>query len=270
MDTDTKQSVPGLGLGPSTCAAIPAQPPGPKRVPVHAGSTRNVFGAPVTQGNLVPLLRAARSNGLFSSLSAPDAEMVLSFCHFNFVEKDDRLFEAGDQADYLLFIVDGRVMLTCNTVDRQVLRVGTAGIGAILGESAITSISQRAASATTASRCVLDYLFYKDFSRLCTAHPEVALRFLIMMFDQTNGRMRAMTKQLTETAIHARSMAETTMELLSKVLFDRRTGAPRETADGTPAIERRDRNQADTDVAQVPPNAGDAISAEMFPSIFIQ
>jgi len=93
----------------------------------HAGSARNVFGAPLTQGNLAPLLRAARSSALFSSLSDPDADMVLSFCHCRVVEKDVRLCEAGDQADCWLFIVDGRVNLTGDTADRQVLRVGAAG-----------------------------------------------------------------------------------------------------------------------------------------------
>lgn len=201
-------------------------------------STRALPGSAVTQANVVPLLQAARNNGMFSLLSESDVEIVLSICHFSFVEKDVQLFGVGDQADYLLFIVDGRVNVWCNSTDNQALHVGTASIGAILGESAITSISQRSASVTTVSRCALGYLFYEDFNRLCISHPESALRFLVMMFNQVAERMRAMVSQLTE-ASQVRAAAQMSLELLSKVLFDRRIGAVRPAVDGIPQAERR-------------------------------
>jgi len=175
---------------------------------------------------------------MFASLSDADVDIVLSVCHFVFVEKDVQLFSVGDQADHLLFIVDGRVNVWCNSTDKQVMNVGMAGIGAILGESAITSISQRSASVTTASRCVLGYLFYDDFKRLCITHSEIALRFLVMMFNQVSERMRSMVRQLTEGS-QVRAAAQTSLELLSKVLFDRRVGAPRQTIDGVLQVERR-------------------------------
>lgn len=236
MDSDSTKSV--TSLNQRSSAGIPAVSVDRQSARARADSTRTLPGSVVTQATFAPLLQAARSNGMFSLLSESDAEIVFSICHFSFVEKDVQLFGVGDQADYLLFIADGRVNVWCNSTDNQVLHVGMASIGAILGESAITSISQRSASVTTASRCALGYLFYEDFNRLCITNPESALRFLIMMFNQVTERMRAMVNQLTE-ANQVRAAAQTSLELLSKVLFDRRIGAPRQVVDGIPQADRR-------------------------------
>ena len=190
-------------------------------------STHGLPGTAATQNTFAPLLRAARSNGLFSSLSDSDAEIVFSFCLFSFVEQDVQLIAEGDHADYLLFIADGRVNVTCNNSDSQVLRVGTASIGAMLGESAIPATGPRSASVATTSRCALGYLYHNDFKRLCIAHPETALRFVIMVLGQMSERMRAVVKQLTE-ANQVHSAAQASLELLSKVLFDRRLDTPGE------------------------------------------
>jgi CRP-like cAMP-binding protein len=201
-------------------------------------SAARLPGSAVSRAAVEPLLQSARRNGLFSMLSESDAEIVFSVCHFSFVEKDVQLFGVGDRADYLLFIADGRVDVWCSSANRQVLHVGMASTGAILGESAITVIGQRSAAVTTAARCALGYLLHEDFNRLWTTHPETALRFLVMMFNEVTKRMHAMVKQLTE-ATQVQAAAKTSQELLSRVLFDRRVGAPRPPGDGAPPAERR-------------------------------
>lgn len=179
MNSRSKKPAPNRPASPGI-TAVP-----PKRRPplVPARATHGLPGTAATQDTFAPLLRAARSNGLFSSLSDSDAETVFSFCLFSFVEQDVQLIAEGDHADYLLFIADGRVNVTCNSSDNQVLRVGTASIGAMLGESAISAIGPRSASVATASRCALGYLYHMDFKRLCVAHPETALRFVIMVLS---------------------------------------------------------------------------------------
>jgi len=213
-------------------------PAGRRPLLLRPDSSRYFPGSPATRTEFAPLLRAARDHGMFSMLSEADAEILFSYCQFGFVESGIQLFSVGDLAEYMLFIIEGRANVDCSCSDEQVLRVGTVGIGAIIGESAITSISQRNASVVTATRCALGFLHYGDFNRLRIAHPETALRFLIMLFSQMNARMRAMVKQLTE-ANQVRIAAETSLELLSKVLFDRRVGAPHPSADASPPVERR-------------------------------
>ena len=222
-----------------------------KRQPalLRSSSTGSLPGSAVPQSTFAPLLRSARSNGMFSMLSEADAEILFSFCHFGFVEPGIELFRVDDLAEYMLFIIEGRMNVFCNSSDNQVLRVGTVGIGAIIGESAITSISQRNASVVTVSRCALGYLHHEDFNRLRAAHAETALRFLIMMFGQINGRMRAMVSQLTE-ANQVRSAAETSLALLSKVLFDRRIGTLHRTLRESPRVERRGKNSRSVDGAR--------------------
>lgn len=224
MDNTRIQSA--TGLDQSSSAAIASPPAEKAPALLRSNSTRNLPGSIVPQSTFAPLLRAARNNGMFSTLSESDAEIVFSLCHFGFVDHDVRLFNLGDQAEYLLFIAEGRVNVLCNSAGGRMQLIGTAGIGAILGESAITSISQRTAAVVTATRCALGYLYYDDFNRLCSAHPEVALRFMIMMFNQTSGRMRSMINQLTQVS-EVRAAAETSLELLSKALIDARTGVPR-------------------------------------------
>jgi CRP-like cAMP-binding protein len=201
-------------------------------------TARPLPGSAVTQAAIAPLLRSARKNGLFGMLNDLDAEIVFSICHFSFVEKDVQLFRVGDRADYLLFIADGRVNVWCEGIGHQTLHVGMASEGAVLGESAITLIGQRSASVSTASRCALGFLFHDDFSRLWGTHPETALRFLVMMFNEVTKRMHAMVKQLT-VANQVQAAAKRSQELLSRVLFDRRIGAPRPAESGTPPAERR-------------------------------
>ncbi len=224
MDNTTKQSATGLDQPPSAEIASPTAEKKPALQ--RSSSTRNLPGSILPQSTFAPLLRAARSNGMFSTLSESDAEIVFSLCHFGFVDHDVQLFNLGDQAEYLLFIAEGRVNVLCNASGGKMQLIGTAGIGAILGESAITSISQRTAAIVTASRCALGYLYYDDFNHLCSAHPEVALRFMIMMFNQTSGRMRSMINQLTQVS-QVRAAAEASLELLSKALLDARAGTPR-------------------------------------------
>lgn len=225
---------------PTQRASAPVESPPAEQQPalLRSAAIRGFPGSPAARSEFAPLLRAARDHGMFSMLSEADAEILFSYCQFGFVESGIQLFSVGDLAEYMLFIIEGRANVDCSSSDDQVLRVGTVGTGAIIGESAITSISQRNASVVTASRCALGYLHYGDFNRLRIVHPETALRFLIMLFSQMNGRMRAMVKQLTE-ANQVRVAAETSLELLSKVLFDRRVGAPDPEADGRPRTERR-------------------------------
>jgi CRP-like cAMP-binding protein len=224
MDNTTKHSATSPDQYPSAeIASLPAEK---KPALLRSDSRRNLPGSIVSQGTFASLLRAARNNGMFSTLSESDAELVFSLCHFGFVDHDVRLFNLGDQAEYLLFIAEGRVNVLCPASGGKMQLIGTAGIGAILGESAITTISQRTAAVVTATRCALGYLYYDDFNRLCSAHPEVALRFMIMMFNQTSGRMRSMINQLIQVS-QVRAAAETSLELLSKALGDGRGGAPR-------------------------------------------
>lgn len=227
---------PGTGLNPPSTAGDPAGAGQAVRAP--GDSSRTAPGSPVSQAALAPLLQTARKNGLFGMLSEAEVEAVFSACHFSFVEKDVQLFAVGDRADYLLFIADGCVNVWCNSSDGRVLHVGMASTGSILGESAITLIGQRSASVTTAARSALGFLYYEDFNRLWITHPETALHFLVMMFNEVTKRMHAMVKQLTE-AHQVQAAAQTSQELLSRVLFDRRIGAPLPAAGGTPQPERR-------------------------------
>ena len=176
----------------------------------------------LTHDDFAPMAQGARSNGLFRGLTDADAETVLSYCRYCVVNSGVTIIEEGTQADFMMFVAEGQLNVTRTDPVGQKVSLGTVSIGAILGESAITDRAVRFASVQTATRCAVGVLYRDAFRRMSIAHPETALALVTSLFNQTNQRLRNVAEQLVKS-VAVRSAAEQTVELLSKVLFDRRS-----------------------------------------------
>jgi CRP-like cAMP-binding protein len=84
------------------------------------------------------------------------------------------LFEAGDPADGLLLVADGRVALSSAPHDAR----GEFGPGDTLGANALVAEGRRAARAETLSRARVFRLGRAAFRRFADAQPRAACRLL--------------------------------------------------------------------------------------------
>lgn len=175
----------------------------------------------LTHDDFTPMAHAARANGLFRGLTDADAETVLSYCRFCVVDEGVRIIEEGTPADFMMFVAEGQLSVSRTSPSGDQVSLGNVSIGAILGESAITDRAVRFASVESVSRCAVGVLYRDAFQRMSVAHPETALALVTCLFNQTNQRLRNVAEQLVKS-VAVRSAAEQTVELLSKVLFDRR------------------------------------------------
>jgi CRP-like cAMP-binding protein len=111
---------------------------------------------------------------LLAAFTPADREALAAALEPLELEAGRRLFEAGDHADGLLLVTDGRVALSSESLGAR----GEFGPGDALGANALVSDGLRATRAETLSRTRVLRLGREAFRRFADAQPRAACRLL--------------------------------------------------------------------------------------------
>ena len=111
---------------------------------------------------------------LLAALEGPEREALARVLESLELEAGACLFEAGDPADGLLLVADGRVALSSEPHAAR----GEFGPGDTLGANALVAEGLRAARAETLSRARVLRLGRAAFRRFADAQPRAACRLL--------------------------------------------------------------------------------------------
>ena len=112
------------------------------------------------------------------------------------LEEDELLFEEGDEALDVMFVMSGSIRLTCNPGDLPYIVVGYVNGGDVLGEMAVIDPAPRSATARAAETSVVLHVpaeAFNDF--LAQGHP-VAQALLVGIRKMMTQRIRVLNERI--------------------------------------------------------------------------
>ena len=112
------------------------------------------------------------------------------------LEEDELLFEEGDEALDVMFVMSGSIRLTCNPGDLPYIVVGYVNGGDVLGEMAVIDPAPRSATARAAEKSVVLHVpaeAFRDF--LAQGHP-VAQALLVGIRKMMTQRIRVLNERI--------------------------------------------------------------------------
>lgn len=111
-------------------------------------------------------------------------------------DTDQVIFNQGDPADYLYFVLDGRVSIRFKPEDGPELTVSEVDRGEVFGWSSALG-SQRYTSSAICSECGLFIrLEGEDLKSLCQEHPETGILILNRLAGVIARRLRGTHEQV--------------------------------------------------------------------------
>lgn len=106
------------------------------------------------------------------------------------------VFLQGDSADYLYFIIEGRVSIQFNPEDGPVLNVANLDEGGVFGWSSAMGSTCYTSTAICTEDCLLARIAGEDLKNLCQEHPETGILILDRMAGVIAQRLRGTHQQV--------------------------------------------------------------------------
>ncbi len=130
------------------------------------------------QNKAVDFIQAMNNNPIFAPLAPEHKELLQRVAVFQTCEKDDVLFERGDDGSELFILLEGAVdfLAPTDSDDRQTIDTFTAG--ASFGELALFGNMPRTLTAQASSDCRLAVMNREAIFELMQSCPEMAQQFL--------------------------------------------------------------------------------------------
>ncbi|MCD6425151.1 MAG: Crp/Fnr family transcriptional regulator [Anaerolineales bacterium] len=133
---------------------------------------------------------------LIEDFSDDQIEMLRPIIEDIRFDTDQVIFNQGDPADYLYFVLDGRVSIRFKPEDGPVLTVSEVDRGEVFGWSSALG-SHRYTSSAICSECGLFIrLEGEDLKNLCQEHPETGILILNRLAGVIARRLRGTHEQV--------------------------------------------------------------------------
>jgi GNAT superfamily N-acetyltransferase len=118
------------------------------------------------------MARAMLEVPLFDGMTEEQATRLAAMCRVATVPAATTLFAAGDAADSLYLVLDGRVRVTAGLPEAT---LATVGAGELLGELSLLTRLPRSATACTATAVEAAVLRHDDLGELVRRRPDIGL-----------------------------------------------------------------------------------------------
>jgi CRP-like cAMP-binding protein len=136
--------------------------------------------------------------GLIEGFSEDQVEILKPIIEDVRFEADQVIFQQGDLADYLYFVIDGGVSIRFKPDDGPVLNVAEVEQGGVFGWSSALG-SQSYTSSAVCTECGLFIRLEGDnLKTLCQEHPETGILILNRLAGVIAQRLRGTHKQVVD------------------------------------------------------------------------
>ena len=136
--------------------------------------------------------------GLIEGFSEDQVEILKPIIEDVRFEEDQVIFQQGDLADYLYFVIDGGVSIRFKPDDGPVLNVAEVEQGGVFGWSSALG-SQTYTSSAVCTECGLFIRLEGDnLKTLCQEHPETGILILNRLAGVIAQRLRGTHKQVVD------------------------------------------------------------------------
>lgn len=111
---------------------------------------------------------------------------------------DQVIFKQGDRADFLYFVLEGKVSIQFNPDDGPVLCVAEVNEGDVFGWSAALGSERYTSSAVCTDRGVFIRMEGQELKKLCQEHPETGILILNRLAGVIAQRLRGTHEKVVE------------------------------------------------------------------------
>jgi len=150
-----------------------------------------VTEAPVTE-RMQQLLGSVE---LFSELDREDLQAIAEVAQQRTVAKDTTILHAGDPAEAVFVVANGRVKIVTTSSDGKEFILTVLGAGQVFGEMALLESAPRSASVITVTTVGLLVINHQDFQHLLDSEPRIARRLLAILsrrLRRANAKMESL------------------------------------------------------------------------------
>lgn len=118
---------------------------------------------------------------LFSELDPDELAKVSALAQSRSVPRDTPIFHAGEDADAVYVIVNGKVKIVTTTSDGREFILTVLGSGQVFGEMALLESAPRSASVITVTSVELVVLGRREFQHLLDTTPSISRKLLTIL-----------------------------------------------------------------------------------------
>lgn len=133
---------------------------------------------------------------LCRDMQATDIAALAAVLQPRTLERNERLFAAGDPGDELYLVLQGRVDIRLASGTDRFKRLAVYGPGTVFGEIAFLDPGPRAAEAVAVRSSELLILNRADFNRLRDIHPDAAIALMLALGRQQSRALRWSAKEI--------------------------------------------------------------------------
>ncbi len=127
---------------------------------------------------------------MFGDFEWHDIETLSDYMQAYEAGKGTVLFREGEDGDFLCLIVEGKVDIVKEDVNRKAKIIAAIGPGKTLGEMAIIDGESRSATAIVSEPVVLTVLTQANFQRIVSEKPALATKILLKLARLLSQRLR--------------------------------------------------------------------------------
>lgn len=113
-------------------------------------------------------------------------------------EANQRIFDQGDQAQFLYFVLEGKVSIRFNPEDGPVLSVAELDEGDVFGWSAAMGSECYTSSAVCTKHGIFVQMKGEELKNLCQEHPETGILILNRLAGVIAQRLRGTHEKVVE------------------------------------------------------------------------
>ena len=141
--------------------------------------------------------RMKKAFRFFKSLSDDEILAFLEFCENRQMAAGKTLWQEGDDDNYAVFIVSGKIGIKKKTeFANKHMIVGTFAKGTVVGELCLLTDHLRSVTAVILEPVDLVILTSKNFERLMTGYPRLGLKLLKHIFLVISKRLSRSTERI--------------------------------------------------------------------------
>ena len=154
----------------------------------------------------IDLAAALQKTALFSSLSAPEVQLLAARTTRKFFQSGESLFYEGEPCKGLHIILRGRVRIYKTSASGREQVLGANCPGDTVAEVPVFDGGPYPASVMAVEDTETGFISRKDFQDYCLDHPEVALKVLAVVGARLRGLVNII-EELSFTTIRQRLVA---------------------------------------------------------------
>ena len=134
---------------------------------------------------------------LFQDFAYPELQLIAGYLTLEEVAASKPVFEEGDQGNYMLIVIEGRIAIFKGGEHGRHL-LSTETRGRVIGEMAMLDRERRSATCIAETDCELLILTSDNLKKMSVEHPSAAYHFMFALARLVSRRLRRVSGMMAD------------------------------------------------------------------------